>query len=48
MKTAITGATGFIGKYMVRGVLAAGHDVRVLRTRWTCPTTPPSRCSSAT
>jgi NADH dehydrogenase len=30
MKTAITGATGFIGKYMVRGVLAAGHDVRVL------------------
>ncbi|MCE9634754.1 MAG: NAD-dependent epimerase/dehydratase family protein [Planctomycetes bacterium] len=30
MRIAITGATGFIGKYMVRGMLAEGHDVRVL------------------
>lgn len=30
MRIAITGATGFIGKYMVRGMLADGHDVRVL------------------
>ncbi len=30
MKIAITGATGFIGRYMVKGMLAAGHSVRVL------------------
>jgi NADH dehydrogenase len=30
MRIAITGATGFIGRYMVRGMAAAGHDVRVL------------------
>ena len=30
MKVAITGATGFIGKYMALGVLKAGHTVRVL------------------
>ncbi len=30
MKIAITGATGFIGKYMVHGMAGAGHDVRVL------------------
>ncbi len=30
MKIAITGATGFIGRYMVRGMLGAGHEVRVL------------------
>ena len=30
MKIAITGATGFIGRYMVRGMVAAGHSVRVL------------------
>ncbi|MBI5434502.1 MAG: NAD-dependent epimerase/dehydratase family protein [Planctomycetes bacterium] len=33
MRIAITGATGFIGKYMVRGMAAAGHDVRVLARR---------------
>lgn len=30
MRIAITGATGFIGGYMVRGLAAAGHTVRVL------------------
>ncbi|MFT7678983.1 MAG: nucleoside-diphosphate-sugar epimerase [Planctomycetota bacterium] len=30
MRIAITGATGFIGGYMTRGFLAAGHQVRVL------------------
>ena len=30
MKIAITGATGFIGRYMLRGMIAAGHDVRAL------------------
>jgi NADH dehydrogenase len=30
MQIAITGATGFIGKYMVRGLLRAGHQVRAL------------------
>jgi nucleoside-diphosphate-sugar epimerase len=30
MKIAITGATGFIGRYMLHGMSAAGHDVRVL------------------
>ncbi|MCP3917115.1 MAG: NAD-dependent epimerase/dehydratase family protein [bacterium] len=29
MKIAITGATGFIGQYMVQGMLAKGHEVRV-------------------
>lgn len=28
MKIAITGSTGFIGQYMVRGMLKAGHEVR--------------------
>jgi NADH dehydrogenase len=30
MKIAITGATGFIGGYMARGMAAAGHDLRLL------------------
>jgi NADH dehydrogenase len=30
MRIAITGATGFIGRYMVLGLAAQGHDVRVL------------------
>ena len=30
MLIAITGATGFIGGYMVRGLAAAGHSVRAL------------------
>jgi len=30
MKIAITGATGFIGRYMLHGMARAGHDVRVL------------------
>ncbi len=30
MRIAITGATGFIGRYMVAGMLAAGHTARVL------------------
>lgn len=30
MKIAITGATGFIGRYMLHGMTRAGHDVRVL------------------
>jgi nucleoside-diphosphate-sugar epimerase len=30
MRIAITGATGFIGSYMLKGMAAAGHDVRVL------------------
>jgi nucleoside-diphosphate-sugar epimerase len=30
MKIAITGATGFIGGYMVRGLAGAGHDLRLL------------------
>ncbi|MCA9638987.1 MAG: NmrA family NAD(P)-binding protein, partial [Myxococcales bacterium] len=29
-RIAITGATGFIGGYMVRGMARAGHEVRVL------------------
>lgn len=30
MKIAVTGATGFIGGYMVRGLAEAGHSLRVL------------------
>jgi NADH dehydrogenase len=30
MRIAITGATGFIGRYMVRGMAAQGHSVRAL------------------
>jgi nucleoside-diphosphate-sugar epimerase len=30
MRIAITGATGFIGRYMVRGMLGAGHSVTAL------------------
>lgn len=30
MKIAITGATGFIGRYLVRGLSRAGHELRVL------------------
>ena len=30
MRIAITGATGFIGRYMVRGMLGAGHAVTAL------------------
>jgi len=30
MKIAITGATGFIGKYMLRGLAANGHSVRAM------------------
>jgi NADH dehydrogenase len=30
MKVAITGATGFVGSYCVRGMLAAGHELRLL------------------
>ena len=30
MRIAITGATGFIGRYMVRGMLAEGHSVTAL------------------
>lgn len=30
MKIAVTGATGFIGRYMVRGLSQAGHSIRVL------------------
>jgi NADH dehydrogenase len=30
MKIAITGATGFIGGYMTRGLAAAGHELRLL------------------
>lgn len=30
MRIAVTGATGFIGRYMVHGLARAGHDVRVL------------------
>jgi NADH dehydrogenase len=30
MRIAITGGTGFIGRYMVRGMTGAGHDVRAL------------------
>lgn len=30
MKIAITGGTGFIGRYMVRGMSGAGHEVRAL------------------
>lgn len=30
MRIAITGATGFIGRYMVQGMAAAGHQVRAL------------------
>ena len=30
MRIAITGATGFIGGYMVRGLAAAGHELRLM------------------
>jgi len=30
MKIAVTGATGFIGRYMLRGLAAAGHQLRAL------------------
>ena len=30
MRIAITGATGFIGRYMLHGMTRAGHDCRVL------------------
>lgn len=30
MKIALTGATGFLGSYMVRGLAGAGHELRVL------------------
>ncbi|MFT5199671.1 MAG: nucleoside-diphosphate-sugar epimerase, partial [Planctomycetota bacterium] len=30
MRIAVTGATGFIGKYLVRRLIKDGHDVRVL------------------
>ena len=30
MKIAITGATGFLGRYMVEGMSAMGHDLRLL------------------
>ena len=30
MRIAVTGSTGFIGQYMVRGALRAGHTVRAL------------------
>lgn len=30
MRIAITGGTGFIGRYMIRGLSAAGHTLRVL------------------
>lgn len=30
MKIAVTGATGFIGGYMIRGLAGAGHDLRLL------------------
>ncbi|MBK7642039.1 MAG: NAD-dependent epimerase/dehydratase family protein [Planctomycetes bacterium] len=30
MKIAITGATGFLGRYMVEGMAAMGHDLRLL------------------
>lgn len=30
MKIAITGGTGFIGRYMIRGLAEAGHEVRAL------------------
>lgn len=45
MRIAITGATGFIGQYMVRGMAADGHDVRVLarRGRETAIERPPGK-----
>lgn len=33
MKLALTGATGFLGRHVVRAALAAGHEVRVLVRR---------------
>ena len=30
LRIAITGATGFIGRYLVHGMAREGHDVRVL------------------
>ncbi|HVS09417.1 MAG TPA: NmrA family NAD(P)-binding protein, partial [Planctomycetota bacterium] len=30
MRIAVTGATGFIGRYMVRGLAREGHTVRAL------------------
>lgn len=30
MKIALTGGSGFIGRYMIRGLAAAGHELRVL------------------
>ncbi|MBK7877264.1 MAG: NAD(P)-dependent oxidoreductase [Planctomycetes bacterium] len=30
MKIALTGGTGFIGRYMIRGLAGAGHELRVL------------------
>ena len=53
MKVAVTGASGFVGRHLVRGLRAHGHAVRSLvrdlstapsstrRVRSTCP--PPGR-----
>lgn len=30
MKIAVTGGTGFIGKYVIRGLVGAGHEIRAL------------------
>lgn len=30
MKIAVTGGTGFIGRYVIRGLLGAGHEIRAL------------------